>query len=121
MDDNVNPYEPPKSDAMSDVAPEARSNIAGSVLMVVAGALFFGSSAYFLRLIVLGRMLSRDQPTGLLLIAFFVFYGLAGLFACVFHSLYLLRGWPRQGIAGLYAIGLSLVISTLIVVLIREF
>jgi len=88
-----------------------RRVVATSVLMIFVGAFFFAASFYA----VFGRgldvFLSSYRTLGRFSFAFMVFYGFAGALTSAFHLSYLVRGWPQQFLAGIYAIGIALVLA----------
>jgi hypothetical protein len=113
-----NPYKSPNAAEHAETeAQEERRGVAFSLFMIVVGAFFFVVSFY----VVLGHgidaLLSSYHKIGRFSFAFMVFYGFVGGFTSVFHLSYLVRGWPKQHSAGMYAIAVALCLAGLAVAL----
>ena len=106
-----NPYEPPHVPAEAP----AREGVAVSVFMVVVGAFFCVASFYVLLGHGVAAFLASYRSVGRFPSAFMLFYGCAGGLTSLFHLFYLLRGWPQQHLAGVYAIVLALALAGLAV------
>jgi hypothetical protein len=115
-----NPYQPPQvaiAEEASQLKP--RSNVSFSIFMIVAGTFFFVTSLY----IVFGHGITaaitsykRDGPFSF---AYMVFYGITGGFTAMFHASYLIRKWPTQVMAGMYAIAIGVTITVAVVLIIK--
>ena len=97
----------------------ARDGIPVSILMIVIGAFFCVASLYAVFGHGVTALLSSYNNVGWFSFAFMVFYGATGGFASVFHFTYIVRGWPSQGVAGLYALAVGL-LATVLAVAIME-
>ncbi|MFY9254381.1 MAG: hypothetical protein WAO83_13085 [Fuerstiella sp.] len=86
-----------------------------SILMIVVGAFFCVASLYAVFGHGVTILLSNYSTVGWFSFAFMIFYGVAGGFTSVFHFTYIARGWPSQGVAGLYALAVGLLASALAV------
>ena len=76
--------------------------------MILVGAFFCVMSFYAVFGHGVSGFVSSYRSVGWFSVAFMVFYGFAGGLTSVFHLTYLLRGWPKQAMAGIYAIGIAL-------------
>ena len=76
--------------------------------MIVVGTFFFAASFYTIFGHGFDTFLSTYRSLGRFSIAYMVFYGSAGGLTSAFHLSYLVRGWPKQSLAGVYAIGIAL-------------
>lgn len=113
MASETNPYEPPyESDPPPDQEP-GRRRVLTSVLMVVVGISFCVASFFVIFGHGLDALTSTYRTLGTFPFAYMFFYGCAGGLTTLFHLSYLIRGWPQQHLAGLYAIGLALALTGL--------
>lgn len=103
-----NPYEAPLEPAPRVRASGQREGVGVSVFMIIAGAFFCVASFYAILGQGIGPLVANYRHLGWFPVAFMVFYGSAGGLTSLFHLGYLLRGWPQQHLAGMYAIGLAL-------------
>ena len=126
MSTDLNPYEspPPTPDDPSAEAPQdEESNVFTSVFLIIAGAFFCITSFY----VVFGHGLEslvsayRETQESEFAIIFMTFYGFTGGFTCLFHLSHLILGRPKQAIAGIYAIGLAVGITSIGVVIMKMF
>lgn len=76
--------------------------------MILAGAFFCVASFYALFGHGFDDFLSSRRSLGRFSTLSLVFYGVAGGLTSVFHLSYLVRKWPKQPMAGIYAIGIAL-------------
>ena len=111
-----NPYEPSHLPAEAPARERGqREGVPISAFMIVAGAFFCVASFYAILGHGVEALLSSYRSLGWFPVAFMVFYGCAGGLTSLFHLLYLLRGWPQQHLAGVYAIVLALALAGLTV------
>lgn len=115
-----NPYEPPLEPVQPQVGErDQRSGVLTSLLMIVVGAFFCVTSFY----VILGHgweaLLSCYPTLGRFPVAYMVSYGFAGALTTLFHLSYLIRGWPQQHLAGLYAIVLAIGLACLAIALLE--
>ena len=104
-----NPYQPPAATPRHSRAGwRQRKGLAVSVFMIVAGLAFCFGSFFALLANGLDPLLEAYPSVGRFPIWFLIFYGFVSGLTSAFHLLYLLRGWPQQAIAGIYAIGCAL-------------
>jgi hypothetical protein len=115
-----NPYQTP--DAVDrDVTTERsrRSKSVRSVVMILVGAFFCASSLH----VVLGHglqsFLHAYRTLGCFSVGFVMFYGFAGGLMSLLHFTYLVRGWPKQHLAGIYAILVGLCLTGIAVAILE--
>jgi hypothetical protein len=104
-----NPYQPPHEPA-EPPAPQLghRDVVPMSIFMIISGAFFCVASFYVLLGQGIDSFLASYRSVGRFPLAFMIFYGCAGGLTSLFHLSYLIRGWPKQHLAGVYAIVLAL-------------
>ena len=79
--------------------------------MILGGAFFCVTSLYVVFGHGITAALGGYERHGPFSFAFIVFYGVTGGFTATFHLSYIIRGWPTQIMAGMYAIGLGLTVA----------
>jgi hypothetical protein len=87
--------------------------------MIFAGLFFLVSSFYVLLGSGIGPLFSAYRELGPFPFAFMFFYGVAGGFTALFHLTHLLRGWPKQHLAGIYAIAIALAAAGIAVLVMK--
>ena len=104
-----NPYQSPNSAAQPQATEQSQSRGVGtSVFFILVGLFFCLLSFYLLFGHGLDKLLSAYRSLGRFYVLFMVFYGFTGGLTAVFHLSYLFRGWPKQSLAGIYAIFIAL-------------
>ena len=81
--------------------------------MIIVGVIFCVASFYAVFGEGAAALISGYRSLGPFSFAFMVFYGFAGGLTSVFHLSYLVRGWPEQLLAGVYAIAIALSLAAL--------
>jgi hypothetical protein len=115
MTTETNPYQSPTAISRPTArAPRLRSSLALSAVMVAAGVFFASVSFYVVLAGGIGGMQQLYSGGERFAFGFMVFYGFAGAFTAVFHLLYLIRQWPAQHVAGIYALALAAMLTTLV-------
>ena len=115
-----NPYQTPDTaDRDTTAVRSQRSGAVKSVVMILVGAFFCASSLY----VVLGHGLETFLHTyrtlGCFSVGFVMFYGFAGGFTSLLHFTYLVRGWPKQHLAGIYAVLVGLCLTGIAVAIVE--
>jgi hypothetical protein len=107
-----NPYQSPSIATEEPVRPRDRERRPGfSVFMIAAGLFFCLVSFYTLFGHGIGAFLANYRTLGAWVFGFMNFYGFAGGFTACFHLSYLIVGRPRQHLAGIWAIAISLMLT----------
>ena len=116
MADDSNPYRSPSVDTPEEGPVSSGRNTGVSLVFIAVGAAFCVASAYLLYPFDSSiAQLAWAGPHSAFAFAAMVFYAFAGLFTCLFHATYLATGCPRQEYAGIAALGVSLVLTTVVV------
>jgi hypothetical protein len=115
MTTETNPYQSPAAASVPKArVPRLRSSVALSAFMVAAGVFFASASFYVVLAGGIAGMRQLYSGDARFAFGFMVFYGFAGAFTAVFHLLYLVGRWPAQHVAGIYALALAAMLTTLV-------
>ena len=109
---DFNPYKSPESTPENSTgkgAPKRRVGI--SLFMILGGTFFCVASFYALFGHGIEGFQIAARESGRFIPLFLIFYGTGSGLTAVFHLAFLLRGRPKQYLAGLYAFGFALLVT----------